>query len=125
MTPTQQKALADAEAAFRRYGMHHHAKGAYEKAVANYALADQMLDALILPDEDQQPCTGHKLNHTASVAVSTERHWQWITPDTPRGVTLHLLTVHGVDVKGILTADNLHHFRGWESLARIPPGMIT
>lgn len=67
----------------------------------------------------------HKLNHTASVAVSTERHWQWITPDTPRGVTLHLLTIHGVDVKGILTADNIHHFRGWESLARIPPGMIT
>ena len=125
MTPNQQKALADAEATFRRYGIHHQAKGTHFKALENFELADQMLDALILPDQDQQPCTGHKLNHTASVAVSTERHWQWITPDTPRGVTLHLLTIHGVDVKGILTAYNLHHFRGWESLARIPPGIIT
>ena len=125
MTPDQQKALADAEAAFRRYVHHHIRKGEIEKATANFSLAEQMKAALILPDQDQQPCTGHKLNHTASVAVSTERHWQWITPDTPRGVTLHLLTVHGVDVKGILTADNLHHFRGWESLARIPPGMVT
>ena len=66
----------------------------------------------------------HKLNHTGNVAVSTARYWQPITPDTPRGVTLHLLTVHGVDVKGILTADNIHHFRGWEPMARIPEGMI-
>lgn len=125
MTPMQQKALADAEAAFRRYGIHHHAKGAYEKGMANFALADQMLDALILPDQDQQPCTGHKLNHTGSVAVSTQRRWLFITPETPRGVMLNLLTAHGVGTKGILTADNLAHFRGWEPMARIPPGMIT
>lgn len=67
----------------------------------------------------------HKLNHTAAVAVSTERYWQWITPGTPRGVTLYLLTKHGVAVRGILTADNIDHFAGWEPLARIPDGMIT
>jgi hypothetical protein len=69
--------------------------------------------------------TGHKLNHTGGVAVSTERRWLFITPSTPRGVMLNLLTTHGVSTKGILTADNLAHFRGWEPLARIPPGMIT
>lgn len=125
MTPNQQKALADAEAAFRRYGIHHLEKGDYEKGMANFALADQMLDALILPEQDQQPCTGHKLNHTGSVAVSTQRRWLFITPETPRGVMLNLLTTHGVSTKGILTADNLAHFRGWEPMARIPPGMIT
>lgn len=125
MTPMQQKALSDAESTFRRYGIHHHAKGAYEKGMANFALADQMLDALILPEQDEQPCTGHKLNHTGSVAVSTQRRWLFITPETPRGVMLNLLTTHGVSTKGILTADNLAHFRGWEPMARIPPGMIT
>lgn len=73
----------------------------------------------------QRTDTGHKLNYTRTVAVSADRYWQPITPDTPRGVMIYLLTVHGVGIKGILTADNLHHFRGWESLARIPPGMIT
>lgn len=125
MTPNQQKALADAEAAFRRYGIHHQAKGAHFKALENFALADQMAHALIPPDQDQQPCTGLKLNHTGSVAVSTQRRWLFITPETPRGVMLNLLTTHGVSTKGILTADNLAHFRGWEPMARIPPGMIT
>ena len=85
MTPTQQKALADAEAAFRRYGTHHHAKGAYEKAVANYALADQMLDAL-LDDPDIDPSCddkklaeiimsdcGHSSDHTRLLERITDR----------------------------------------------------
>ena len=66
----------------------------------------------------------HKLNHTATVAVDTERYWRPITPQTPRGVKLNLLTAHGVGVPGILTADNLRHFSGWEPLARIPDGMV-
>lgn len=125
MTPTQQKALSDAEAAFRRYVHHHIVRGDMEKAAANFDLAEQMKAALILPEQDEQPCTGHKLNHTGSVAVSTQRRWLFITPETPRGVMLNLLTTHGVSTKGILTADNLAHFRGWEPMARIPPGMIT
>ena len=67
---------------------------------------------------------GHKLNHSGTVAVATDRYWQFIDADTPRGVKLNLLTVHGVGTTGILTAGNISDFNGWEPLARVPGGML-
>ena len=69
--------------------------------------------------------TSYKLNHTKSVAVSTERDWLKITPDTPRGVKLHLLTVHGVATHGALTEKNIGDFAYWEPLPRIPLERVT
>ena len=74
------------------------------------------------PDYDSG---GHRLNHSGTVAVATDRYWQFIDDETPRGVKLNLLTVHGVGVTGVLTETNRNHFVGWEALARIPEGMIT
>jgi hypothetical protein len=71
-----------------------------------------------------KPRTGYTTNHTGTVAVATDRYWRPITPDTPRGVKLHLLNNTGAGTTGILTAANVQHFAGWEPLAKIPPGMI-
>ena len=46
MKDKKHQALLAAEATFRRYGHHHEAKGASDKAAENFALADQMLQAL-------------------------------------------------------------------------------
>ena len=52
MTDKKHQALLAAEATFRRYGHHHEAKGASDKAAENFALADQMLQALQEPAFD-------------------------------------------------------------------------
>ena len=44
----------------------------------------------------------HKLNHTGTCAVSTDRHWLAVTD----------------------TASNRPDFAGWEPLARVPWGML-
>lgn len=66
--------------------------------------------------------TAHKLNHTASVAVSTSRKYKKIDANTPLGVKLILVTTERVAVMGILTAVNRKDFTHWEPLAQIPDG---
>lgn len=68
--------------------------------------------------------TSHTTNHTGTVAVATDRYWLPITPDTPRGVKLHLLNNTGAGTIGHLTEANIRHFCGWEPMAKIPPGML-
>ena len=66
--------------------------------------------------------TDHKLNHTASVAVSTIRKYNKIDANTPLGVKLILVTTERVAVMGILTAANRKDFTHWEPLAQMPEG---
>lgn len=63
MIETQRKALLSAEATFRRYGHHHQAKGATEKAIENFALADQMAAALVESAADEPLLTEAEVGH--------------------------------------------------------------
>ena len=68
----------------------------------------------------------HKLNHTGTCAVSTDRHWLAVTDTAPPvGVKCNLLTRYGVAIIGTVTASNRPDFAGWEPLARVPDGMLT
>ncbi len=67
----------------------------------------------------------HKLNHTGTCAVSTDRYWMAVTDTAPPvGVKCNLLTRYGVAIVGVVTASNRPDFAGWEPLARVPWGML-
>lgn len=69
--------------------------------------------------------TTHRLNHTGTCAVSTDRYWMAVTDTAPpSGVKCNLLTRYGVAIIGTVTSSNRPDFAGWEPLARIPLGML-
>lgn len=77
------------------------------------------------PRASARGAVNHKLNHTGTCAVSTDRHWMAVTDTAPpAGVKCNLLTRYGVAIIGVVTASNRPDFAGWEPLARVPWGML-
>lgn len=54
-----------------------------------------------------------KVNDQYAVVVATDYEWLPITPATPRGAKVQLLTRWGVSVYGQLSAGNLKDFVAW------------
>lgn len=63
----------------------------------------------------------YKLNRDKTVAVATDYFWQRIDNDTPTGVKLQLLTVHGVAVYGSYTPRQADAFTHWAPLPKKLP----
>lgn len=60
----------------------------------------------------------HKLSACGTAAVCPSTLWRPITPDTPRGVKLFLLTDWGVAIIGQMPTKAVI---GWHPLPKIPP----